>query len=216
MLAEAIVGREIRGSWMADPEVFRIHRLVRGVSKHPSIFSAPLILGKETLFDASLGAAVQRFAVDPVRREVVTRSLSEWARGLLVDVERMGEVRMDRWRQADRWKSAAKRGRAARHELELQLLVRSEELHTEQGYHTAIVSSWATSPLAQRFAGDAIRLGYEDAQNVLFLAAVRAAVVAPEREAQRWLAVSPDERLFRQGKILRWVAENRSWLTAAP
>src|SRR4030067_1897423 len=34
VLAEAIVGRHLRGSWMADREVYRIYRVMNGVRRH--------------------------------------------------------------------------------------------------------------------------------------------------------------------------------------
>jgi len=61
MLAEAIAGVSIRGSWMAHAEVYRIHRILRGLRRY-HLASAPLILGKETILDPALGPAVERLS----------------------------------------------------------------------------------------------------------------------------------------------------------
>ena len=66
VLAEAIVGRHLRGSWMADREVYRIYRVMNGVRRH-GVVAAPLVLRKETLFVPTLGPAVERVAEDGTR-----------------------------------------------------------------------------------------------------------------------------------------------------
>jgi hypothetical protein len=209
MLAEALVGHEIHGSWMADPEVFRIHRLMRRLSQSPAVIVATLIQGKETLIDASLGPSVARIANDRSRREAAYHNLPPLARALLDDVQRSGEIRMDRW------KASAKLGRDARVRLERQLLVVSTSLHTESGYHTALVRPWAASPAGVRFGKASRRLDYAEAQRRLWLAAVRSAVVAPEREARQWFpfAASGLEDLIDAGKCQRISAAGRTWLT---
>ncbi len=63
MLAEAIAGEPIRGSWMAHPAVYRIYDILRGLRKY-DLVTAPLVLAKETLLAPSLGPAVERMAVD--------------------------------------------------------------------------------------------------------------------------------------------------------
>jgi len=155
-LTEAIAGREIRGSWMADREVFRIYRILRGMPAH-GIVSAPLVEGKDTLFTPVLGPAVERVATDPERRTRAAAASTPLARRLLAAVERDGEVRMDRW------PGPTAPARAARLLLTRQLLVRSRSLHTERGYHTAMVIPWRASPLSRRFSGRAKRLSYDAA-----------------------------------------------------
>ncbi len=209
MLAEAIVGRPIRGSWMADPEVFRIHRLMRRVHRAGGVISAALIQGKETLIDVSLGPAVQRIAGDPARRAAAVRDLPPPARALLDAVESSGEVRMDRWRASPR------AGRDARLQLMERWLVVSSQLHTEAGYHTALVRPWRTSPLATRFGKATRRLDYDDALRMLCEAGLRSAVVVPEREARRWFPFEPAalDGLISSGAIRRLTAARRAWLT---
>ena len=208
MLAEAIVGHAIRGSWMADPEVFRIHRLMRRVHRSPALVSAPLIEGKGTMIDAALGPAVQRIAGDGTRREAVIHRLPPPARALLREVESSGEVRMDRWRVS------AAAGRDARLRLVAQWLVSSASIHTESGYHTALVRPWRTSAIAVRFAKSAARLDYDDACRRLWQAAARSAVIVPEREARRWFPFGDAGLgdLIDAGRIQRLTAARRTWL----
>jgi len=208
MLAEAIVGHPIRGSWMADPDVFRIHRLMRKVLRSNRVLAVPLIGGKETLIDASLGPVVQRIAGDSARRAASIRQLPPLARTLLQDVESTGEVRMDRWG------TSRTRSRDARLLLTRELLVMSSELHTESGYHTALVRPWAASSLVVRFGQAARRFDYQDAERRLWQAAIRSAVIVPEREVRRWFPFGDAyvEDLIRAGTIERISAAGRTWL----
>lgn len=179
-LAEGIAGRALVGSWMADPNVYRIYAIVKAVLKAPSVVAVPLILGKLTLLNQSLAPAVARLAADPARRRTAIAQLPPLARQLLTQVEAEGEVRMDRL------SVPTTQGRRARGLLERELLVVSRDLHTERGYHTSIVIPWADSPIARRFMRRARRLAYEEAQDLLVCSAVQSAVCVPEREARRW------------------------------
>ncbi|TMJ01560.1 MAG: hypothetical protein E6G99_12655 [Bacillati bacterium ANGP1] len=168
-----------------------------------------MVLGKETFLDASLAPAVARIAGDATRRSACSASLPPLAKRLLTDVEAHGEVRMDRW------SASTPRGRKARLVLERLLLVTSRGLHTESGYHTAVVTPWRKSRIAMRFGKAAHRLGFEEAQGQLVLAAVGSAVIAPEREVRRWFVfgAKPIEALVNEGKLRRLSAGGVSWLT---
>jgi hypothetical protein len=210
MLAEAIVGHPIRGSWMADPEVFRIHRLMHRVHRSGGVVAESLVEGKETLIDPSLGPAVERVASDRARRDGALRDLPPLARKLLDEVESTGEVRMDRWR------ASPKGGRVARMMLERRWLVVSRSIHTESGYHTALVRPWKLSPIAARFGKASRRLGYEDAQRRLWRAAVRSAVVVLEGEARKWFPFG-DAALYlllETGELQRRPEGRKIWLTS--
>src|SRR2546422_5573313 len=208
-LAEAIAGRQLRGSWMANPEVFGIYKILGTVSRSAAVLSAPLVLGKETFLDASLAPAVARIAGDATRRSACSASLPPLAKRLLTDVEAHGEVRMDRW------SASTQPGRKARLVLERLLLVASRDLHTESGYHTAVVTPWRKSRIAMRFGKAGNRLGFEEAQDQLVLAAVGSAVIAPEREVRRWFVfgAKPIEELVNEGKLRRLTTGRVSWLT---
>ncbi len=208
-LAEAIAGRQLRGSWMANPEVFRIYDILGEVYKSDAIVSAPLVLGKETLLDASLAPAVARIAGDPKRRKAARASLPRLAKRLLADVEVRGEVRMDHWT------ASMPHGREARRLLERLLLVASRDLHTEHGYHTAVVVPWSKSKIAQRYGEPAKKLMLEEAQDQLILAAVKSAIIVPEREVKRWFVFGVEriEVLPREGKLERLRSGRTSWVT---
>src|SRR5881397_2800963 len=81
-LAEAIAGRQLRGSWMANPEVFRIYKILGRVARSDAVVTAPLIHGKETLLDVSLAPALARIAADPKRRSAARASLPPMAKRL--------------------------------------------------------------------------------------------------------------------------------------
>src|SRR3990172_5932056 len=179
VLAEAIVGRQIRGSWMADRDVYRIHRILNRTKRH-GVVAAPIVLGKETLFVPALGPAVERLASDEARRAYAGEALPPLARRLLDDVERNGEVRMDRW------PGTSVETRRARLLLVRQLLVWSQSIHTEGGYHTAVVIPWQASAFSRRYTTRARRLDFAAAARRLLLAAIRSALVAPERDVRRW------------------------------
>src|SRR2546426_7852526 len=209
-LAEAIAGRQLRGSWMANPEVFRIYKVLGKVHRSDAVVTAPLILGRETLLDVTLGPAVARIAGDAKRRKAARASLPPLAKRLLADVEAHGEVRMDRW------PASTERGRAARLRLERLLLVVSRDLHTESGYHTAVVTPWRKSRIAVRFGKHAKRLRLDEAEDQLILAAVQSAVVGPEREVRRWFVFGAQrvDVLMQEGKLGRLRSVRRSWLAS--
>lgn len=208
LITESIVGRHIRGSWMGDPEVYRIHGITHRLTSR-DLLAVPLILGKETLIDSSLGPAIARIASDANRRQQALRQLTPLARQLLERVEVTGRVRMDRWGPPTR------QARPARLLLERYLLVTGRDIHTERGYHTSIVMPWRASAISRRFAAAARRLTFEKAQDVLLLAAIRAAVIAPEREVRRWFAFGAGriDALLAQGELQRLTVDGRAWLT---
>lgn len=206
VMTEAIAGRRLSGSWWKEgaPGTYRI----LGVLERSQLLSVPLVEGKGTFLDPSLGPAIERIASDPERGRAARRTLTATARALLERAEGEGEVRMDRWRVP------TPRARPARKLLERELLVWSFDIHTERGYHTAIVRPWGTSEAARRFRKAARSLTFEEAVDDLLLAALRSAVVAPEREARRWL-VSGAERLdalIGEGRVER-ISADFTWLT---
>lgn len=209
ILTEAIAGREIRGSWMADPEVHRIYRVMNRIDAGThGISQVRLILGKEVLIDDELSPAVQRVASDRGRIARAREALTSTARRLLQELEGEGQVRMDEW------KVPTKEARPARMLLETQLLAVGEELHTENGYHTSVLRLWKASTIAKRFGTSAKKMTYEAAQDMLLEAALKAAVVASEREARRWFPFGGDriESLVSAGEIRRLAVGRQRWL----
>lgn len=208
VLAEAIAGRPLVGSWMAHPEAGRIYTIIGRVTRSDLVV-APLVLGMETICAASLGPAVERVARDPNRRQAARRKLPPLARRLLETIEAEGELRMDRW------SAPTRTARPARLLLERQLLVRSTSLHTERGYHTSVVIPWTSSAVSRQFAAPARRLSCADAEDQLLIAALNAAVVAPEREVRRWFVFNDGriDALLTRGRIARVSGGNRIYLT---
>jgi hypothetical protein len=192
---------------MADPDVDRIYNILKGLAEC-GIERVPLILGKETLVDPSLGPAIERIARDPARRLKVRSSLPLLARKLLDQVEATGRVRMDRWAVA------TKQARQARLVLQRELLAMSFGLHTERGYHTSVVVPWQETEFSKRFAKKAAGLTLEKAADELLLAAVRSAVVAPEREVGSWLAFGFHRvaLLVAAGELERLIVGPAAWL----
>jgi hypothetical protein len=213
VLAHAVAGREIVGSWMAAPEVHRIYDLLNELAGH-DVCSAPLLDGKVTIFDTSLAPAVQRLATDPARRARIVAQLPPTAAKLLRRVESEGEVRMDHCGLS------TKEGRAARLRLERFLLVIGVGIHTERGSHTVALRPWSESRLARREAAPADALpDLEASMDLLLETAVRAAVVVPERDARKWSDFAADglDRLVETGRIERLTpAPRQRWLLPCP
>lgn len=207
ILTETIAGRQIRGSWMADRDVFRIYGILGSIHKY-GIISAPIVGGKETLFPPELSPSIERVAGDPSRREQARTTLTPLARQLLAEVERTGEVRMDRWPGPPR------PARAARLLLVRQLLVWSRSMHTERGYHTAVVIPWRASAFSIHFARRAAGLDYERAQRALLQSAIRSAVAAPEPEVRRWFVfgAGPLNTMIGEGLLRRLQVGRTAWL----
>jgi len=209
VLAEAIAGEPIAGSWMAHPAVYHIYRILGGLSRY-NLPAAPLILGKETILDPSLGPAVERIAADRERQARARVQLPPLARRLLDEVEARGRVRMDHWGVR------TPEARRARLLLERQLLVVSSSIHTEGGYHTAVVAPWSQGKLSRRFRNDAARSTLSAAVDQVLLASVRSAVLVPEREVRRWLIVGAErvKTLLQEGKLERLPGPGGFWLTS--
>ena len=212
MLAEVIAGRHLRGSWMANPEVYQIYELLKRIYRHPDVLSASIVLGKDTLIHESLGPAVERIASDPERRRVALAALPPLARRLLNEVERAGEVRMDRW------SASTKPAREARLRLERDLLAISRELHTERGYHTAVVLPWRRSKSSTYYRVKARRLTYDRAVDEVMVAAIHSAVIAPEREVRRWFQFGRNrlDTMIQRGTLARLGTGRQTWLALHP
>jgi hypothetical protein len=206
-MADAIAGRVLRGSWMANPEVHLIYRLI---SRLEGFVSAPLVLGKSTTLDPSLTDAFYSVAADPRRQAAARSELSRDAARLLELLDGRPEVRMDAINMP------TKQSRKARLELEREFLVHSYDIHTERGSHSSVIAPWESSELAQQHANRPL-LPADEAADVLTDAAVRSAVLAPEREVHRWFTGSAAAlaRLLDAGRCGRHVAGKQSFITVS-
>ncbi len=120
-----VAGSSVRGSWWAHPQAHEIFRLACQLHSHPDVLTVKLISGKVTLVNRPLWPAV--FAVGTAREAWQMKALSKEAKALLKQVDK--EVRV------------TASGDAVR-ELEAKLLVYSESVHTERGFHTKQVQTW--------------------------------------------------------------------------
>jgi hypothetical protein len=208
VLAHAIAGRELVGSWMASPEVYRIYDLSNELAEYDLCY-ASLLDGKSTIFDPSLAPAVQRVATDPGRRAALIAQLPPAAAKLLRRVERQGDVRMDHSGMS------TKEGRAARLRLERHLLVVAQGIHTERGSHTTALRPWNESKIARRCQATDGLPDLETSMDLLVEAALRSAVVVTEREARKWFDFAAEriDLLIDAGRIERLVpAPRERWL----
>jgi hypothetical protein len=213
VLAHTIAGRELVGSWMASPEVYRIYDLLNELAEHDVCYG-PLLDGKVTIFDPSLAPAVQRIATDPGRRAALIAQLSPAAAKLLRRVERDGDLRMDHSGMS------TKEGRAARLRLERHLLVVSQGIHTDRGSHTSVLRPWSESQIARRCEATDGLPDLESSMDLLVEAAVRAAVLVTEREARKWFDFAAEriDLLVDAGRIERLIPapRERCLLPAGP
>jgi hypothetical protein len=141
-VASIVTGESIRGSWWSHPKSHAIHWTLEGLDDSPEVLQVKLLAGKVTLVHRSLWPALVSVGSSGDAWQI--RGLSEAGQTLLSRVRRSGMIRLDRLRA---WSARKKPGEAAR-ELELRLLVASQEIHTKSGAHTKQLESW--SHLADR------------------------------------------------------------------
>jgi len=131
-----IVGEVVRGSWWGHPQNKLIYETL--LQLEDEVLWVKLVRGKETLvarplWPALLGAARAREAWQ-------LRGLSAGCQRLLELVDAApAPVRLDQVTLP----ALAKAPRDLGRELELRLLVRADELHTESGRHVKVLESWA-------------------------------------------------------------------------
>jgi hypothetical protein len=122
-----VAGAPVRGSWWAHPRSHEIFRVNCELAQHPDVLVSKLISGKITYLDRALWPAV--VAIGRARESWQTERLSRDARKLLAEVDRQ-PIQTDR------------RVSKAASELETNLLVYSEQFHTEAGAHARRLESW--------------------------------------------------------------------------
>jgi hypothetical protein len=124
-LVGRVAGEKVRGSWWAHAKGHEIFDVANRVAEHEDIACAKLVSGKVTFVHRKLWPSL--VAVGRGREAWQLDGLSKEARVLLARVEREQNVQA--------------RGKAAK-ELELRLLVASEEVHTESGAHALELTTW--------------------------------------------------------------------------
>ena len=185
VLAWAVAGRPLPGSWMAHPEAHRIYDVIGSLGP-PAFFAVRLIDGKYVTVSADLAGVVDAYAGDPERVRRAEAELTSDQAKLLAAVRADGEVRMDRWPGTTAQRNAVRRG------LDRRLLVVTEEIHADRGgAHVAVVRPWTAGEVAAAALGTPT-LKFDAAVDTLVEAALHSAVVAPAREARRWFAHAGD------------------------
>ena len=120
-------GDNVRGSWWSHPQSHEMYGLSCRLHDHPDVLSVKLISGKVTLVHRPLWAAV--FTVATAREPWQLEGLSKEAKALLKKVDKETDV--------------SSSGDPVR-ELEKKLLVYSESMHAEGGFHTKQLQTWAS------------------------------------------------------------------------
>jgi hypothetical protein len=122
-----VAGAPLRGSWWAHPRSPEIFRVNCELSAHPDVLVSKLISGKITYVHRALWPAL--IAIGRARESWQIKSLSPDARHLLTQVEHK-PVQTER------------RISKPALQLETNLLVYSEQFHSEAGAHKKSLESW--------------------------------------------------------------------------
>ena len=122
-----VAGAPVRGSWWAHPRSHEIFRVNCELAEHPDVLVSKLISGKVTYLHRTLWPAI--VTIGRARESWQLQRLSQDARHLLAEVDRK-PVRTER------------RVSKPALELEANLLVYSEQFHTEAGVHARRLESW--------------------------------------------------------------------------
>jgi hypothetical protein len=143
-----VAGDNVRGSWWTHPQSHEMYNLACQLRAHPDVLMVKLISGKVTLVHRALWPAV--FTVATAREPWQLEGLSKAAGALLKKVDK--EIRVS---------SSGDRVR----ELEGRLLVYSESVHTERGFHTKQLQTWKS--WAQRVNLGSVKLTSSEAKGQL-------------------------------------------------
>jgi quercetin dioxygenase-like cupin family protein len=147
-----IIGKRMSGSWWSHPKGKMIWRVLNKFVIHREVLATRLVSGKVTFVHRRLWP--EFLAIATSRHVWQIDSLSPEASGLLTFLDREGRTRTDnpRWRNRGE-KPIANTSR----ELEQKLLVHSEEVHTESGFHAKLLRSWDDWRRNAKFGGRALR-----------------------------------------------------------
>jgi hypothetical protein len=137
-VAATVAGHPIRGSWWGHPRGHEIFYVARQMASHPDVVVTKLVSKRVTYVHRNLWPAI--LAVGSARQNWQLSGLSPTARELLALVDKTGRIRTDRIRLK---RSLRKNTVAdAARELEVRLLVHSQEIHTESGAHAKVLQTW--------------------------------------------------------------------------
>lgn len=204
--AEAIVGRQIRGSWWGDQDGSLVYRLLEELDAvEPGFLDIVLVDSRRTLVHPDLVPVVASVAAEPGRRARAAEAMPSPARLLLAQLEgAAGDPAPGH--------GTASTDRGARGALEAALLARSASIHTETGRHVSIVEMFGHLP-------GPTTVNYQGALARLEEAALRSAVVAPEKEVLGWFRKVEPEAARRRDAVdslscRRLIDDGAVWLAA--
>lgn len=132
-----IAGPKVKGSWWGHQRGHEIFNELKKLEAHPDSLTTRLVSGKVTYVHRRLWPEV--LSVATAREDWQLHGLNGAARRLLSKVDREGEVR------TDKMKSFKGLGEAAR-DIEKRLLIYTEEIHTEKGFHAKALMAWSRTP----------------------------------------------------------------------
>ena len=124
-----------KGSWWSDPAAHEIFAVNQLLEDHPDVLITKLISGKVTFVHRKLWP--QLLAVATARESWQLSDLSVEAKSLLRELDKAGSLSTDRTTKSP----VSKVGETAR-ELELKLLIHSEQIHTKSGTHAKLIETW--------------------------------------------------------------------------
>lgn len=133
-VAGLVVGAPVRGSWWGHPRGHAIFEIANRLAEHPEALLVRLVSGKVTYVHLKLWPALLSTAM--ARDAWQMDGLSAAASSTLAEITAQGTLRTDARASATRVSSRTV------HELELRLLVHSQEVHTERGSHAKMLESW--------------------------------------------------------------------------
>jgi hypothetical protein len=124
-VATLVAGEPIHGSWWGHPAGSLIFQTLQQLAQHREVLFVKLVAGKDTLVHRSLWSEI--YAIGSAGESWQRAGLSPEARALEKQVAKAGR---------------AEASGAAAKELELRLLVRCEQFHTDAGSHDKRLESW--------------------------------------------------------------------------
>ncbi len=130
-----VTGKPAAGSWWSHPRGKEIFAASEALAAHGDVVMVKLVLGKVTFVHRRLWHAL--WAVATARDPWQRNGLSRPAQALLERVDEEGQVSGGAKRAVD--------------ELEARLLVLARQVHTPEGRHERVLSSWPHWARAARF-----------------------------------------------------------------
>lgn len=129
-----IAGETVMGSWWSHPLCHEMYEACEELADASGLIRCKLVKGKLTFVERGLWPDLVAVAIS--REPWQTRKLSPAARRLLERVLRAPQLR------ADELSPKPARLSDLLRQLERQLLIYAEDLHTERGSHTKILEGW--------------------------------------------------------------------------